>query len=237
MSTVIETRREQRHIPTLTDLSARFGPMPSWRIRTTPPPGTATEKDVLHAIDHENRLCELVDGILVEKDVGYEESFIAGLLLTHLNNFVMPRQLGWVTGEAGMLKLATGLIRIPDVAFVARRRLSRAKMSQQRVPRVVPNLAVEVISQGNTEQEIEQKLREYFHAGVELVWIVDPCDKTVEAFTSMDEAIVLTEKQTLTGGKVLPGFKLKLRTLFAMLDEWPLETRAAQNSACLGVRG
>ena len=55
---------------TLADLVDRFGPMPAERIRTNPPPGTATEQDVIDIEEHESRLCELVDGVLVEKTAG-----------------------------------------------------------------------------------------------------------------------------------------------------------------------
>ena len=58
-----------------------------------PRPGTATEKDVVHVLDRENRLCELVEGTLVEKAMGYEESEIALLIGTFLNNFV--RRASW----------------------------------------------------------------------------------------------------------------------------------------------
>src|SRR5262249_9858335 len=151
-------------------LAARFGAMSIARIRTTPSPGTATERDVLRAWDREDRLCELIDGILVEKDVGYAESLLAGWLLTILNNFVRPRRLGFVVGEAGLLKLGAGQVRIPDVSYVSRRRLPGGKRPSDPIPRLVPNLAVEVVSRGNTPQELQRKLVEYFEAGVELVW-------------------------------------------------------------------
>ena len=51
---------------TLTELAKRFGPMPAWRIRSEPAPGTATEQDVIEVEQNENRLCELVDGVLVK---------------------------------------------------------------------------------------------------------------------------------------------------------------------------
>ena len=54
---------------TVADLLERFGPMPAGRIRTNPPPGTATEQDVIDIEEQESRLCELVDGVLVEKTV------------------------------------------------------------------------------------------------------------------------------------------------------------------------
>ena len=56
---------------TLTDLPDRFGPIPAERIRRNPPPGSATEQDVIDIEERESRLCELVDGVLVEKTVGY----------------------------------------------------------------------------------------------------------------------------------------------------------------------
>ena len=62
---------------TLADLVERFGPMPDGRIRMDPPPGTATEQDVIDIEARESRLCELVDGVLVEKTVGIYESYLA----------------------------------------------------------------------------------------------------------------------------------------------------------------
>jgi Uma2 family endonuclease len=205
--------------PTLADLNERFGPLPMWRIRTNPPPGTATEKDVSRIHETEDRLCELVDGTLVEKDVGYEESLLAGWLLTILNNFVRPSRLGYVAGADGMLNLGTRRVRIPDVSYVSLKRLPGGRTPKEPIPQLIPNLAVEVLSRGNTPQELRRKLADYFKAGVELVWFVDPRSRTVEVFTASDKSEVLTEKQTLTGGTVLPGFKLKLRELFSILDE------------------
>lgn len=93
--------------------------MPAWRIRNVPAPGTATEQDVIDIEAHEDRLCELVDGVLVEKVVGYYESFLAGVLLRRLGDFVDAHHLGVVTGEGGMMRLFPGLVRIPDVAFAS----------------------------------------------------------------------------------------------------------------------
>ncbi len=219
MSTVLDATCDRKAEPTLADLSRRFGPMPSWRIRTAPPPRTATEADVLRIYNDESRLCELVDGILVEKDAAYEESVIAGRLLTALNIFVIARKLGLVTGEAGMIAIAPRLVRIPDVAFVSRKRLQAGKIPTQHIPRLGPNLAVEVISRGNTDDEMRTKLDEYFQAGVELVWLIFPRLRTVEVFTSRESSVTLKVSQTLTGGEVLPGFRVKVRTLFAGLDD------------------
>ncbi|MFN0051720.1 MAG: Uma2 family endonuclease [Planctomycetales bacterium] len=215
MSRVLDSICEESPPLTVADIAARFGPMPLWRIRTDPAPGTATEADVLRIFAREKRLCELVDGILVEKAVGFKESLLAVWISTLLNNYVRRHRLGFVAGADGMFKIAPHLVRIPDVSFVARTRVPGGKCPEEPVPRLAPNLAVEVLSASNTRKEMRLKLREYFKAGVELVWFVDLISQTVEVFTAPHKSIVLKNSQSLDGGSVLPGFKVKLCELFA----------------------
>ena len=106
-------------LETLADLLDYLGGIAPERVRLSPAPGTATEEDVLHVHDHAGRLCELVEGVLVEKAMGFRESFLAAALIIILGNFVRPRNLGLVTGPDGMVRLAAGLVRIPDVAFIS----------------------------------------------------------------------------------------------------------------------
>ena len=163
-------RTPPRKVWTVADLHRKFGPIPFERIRQDPPPGCGTVDDVVRLNDHEDRLYELVDGILVEKTVGLEESFIAGKILTLLNNFVDPHGLGLVAGEGGTIQLDIDLVRIPDVSFISWDRLPGGEFPDEPVPLLVPDLAVEVISQSNTRKEMDDKLQEYFEKGVRLVW-------------------------------------------------------------------
>jgi Uma2 family endonuclease len=203
---------------TVADLLAHLGDIPPARIRLHPPPGTATEQDVLDIQARTDRLCELVDGVLVEKAMGFRESFLAIALSAILWSFVRPRRLGVVTGEAGMVRLASGLVRIPDVAFVSWERLPGRRIPREPIPHLAPDLAVEVLSPGNTPAEMARKRQEYFAAGVRLVWIVDPVARTVAVYTAPEQGSVWQEGQTLAGEPVLPGFTLPLRELFAELD-------------------
>jgi Uma2 family endonuclease len=200
---------------TIADLLRRLGNVPARRVRLVPTPGTATEKDVIRVLDRENRPCELVEGTLVEKPMGYEESQIAGLLLTLLNNFVRPRKLGIVTGPDGTIRLFPGLVRIPDVAFASWDRFPGRKRPRTPIPLLAPDLVVEVLSKSNTKAEMDRKLREYFEAGVRLVWMVDPRKRTVRVYTAVDQSVLVKEDQSLDGGAVLPGFILPLCELFA----------------------
>jgi len=205
-------------IETLADLLKQLGGIAPERVRFRPAPGTATEKDMLAVEAQEDRLCELVDGVLVEKAMGWRESLLASVLITILSNFVRPRNLGLVTGEAGMVRLASGLVRIPDVAFVSWDRLPNRRVPSDPIPALAPDLAVEVLSAGNTPGEMARKRQEYFAAGVRLVWLVDPEARTVEVYTDRDQSTVRHEVDTLEGGAVLPGFALPLCELFAELD-------------------
>jgi len=180
--------------------------------------GAATEADVLEIHRTSKRLVELVDGVLVEKAMGYSESFLAGIVLTLLNQFVLPRNLGLVTGADGLMRLVPGLVRIPDVAFAAWDRFPERRVPTAPIPDLVPNLAVEVLSLGNTLKEMARKRREYFEAGTDLVWLIDPNPRTVRVYTSPNAFTTLDESATLDGGNVLPGFVLPLRDLFSELD-------------------
>ena len=145
--------RSARCAATIGDLLKRLGNIPPGRVRLRPFPGTATEKDVLQVLDDENRPCELVEGTLVEKPMGYEESEIAGLLITFLNNFARPRKLGIVTGADGTIRLFPGLVRIPDVAFASWDCFPDRKRPKARIPQIAPDLVVEVLSKGNTKRK------------------------------------------------------------------------------------
>jgi Uma2 family endonuclease len=200
---------------TVADLVRRFGAIPVGRIRLDPPPGTATEDDVVAIHDHEGRLYELIDGVLVEKAMGFRESYIATLISHHLCNYVAGRNLGIVVGADAMVRLAPGLVRIPDVSFVSWARLPGRRIPEDPIAGLAPDLAVEVLSRGNTKKEMEGKLLEYFGAGVRLVWYVDPAKRTVRTYIAPDQPILLREDQTLDGGAVLPGISVPVRTLFA----------------------
>ena len=55
---------------TVAELASRVGEVPLWRIQSNPAPGTAGENDVERMRLEKGVLCELIDGVLVEKAVG-----------------------------------------------------------------------------------------------------------------------------------------------------------------------
>ena len=205
-------------IRTLADLMERLGRVPLERIRFRPPPGTATESDVLEVRSREQKCCELVDGVLVEKAVGYEESILAIYIASMLGEFVRERNLGHVTGEQGMVRLSPGLVRIPDVAFASWDRFPQRRLTGEPIPDLVPELVVEVLSSSNTQAEMNIKIREYFSAGVRRVWIIDIETRTAMDFRAADQPTMIDEYGSLDADTVLPGFTFSLSEMFAELD-------------------
>jgi Uma2 family endonuclease len=193
---------------TLTELHQRFGAMPLSRIVFDPAPGTATEDDVLWLEAQAGELCELVDGILIRKSTASHESILAGRILTLLNLFVLAKNVGWVLGEGGMLKLWPGRIRIPDTCFISRDQTHDGRFPKgERVARLYPDLAVEVLSKSNTREEMHEKLDDYFRAGTRLVWIIDPPTRTAEIYTGVNSVTHVTADGTLSGRTGAAGAK------------------------------
>jgi Uma2 family endonuclease len=200
---------------TLADLLEQLGDIDPARIRLRPPPGRATEKDLLKIHDREDRLYELVDGVLVEKVMGFLEGALATRLGTLLSPLVEGQDLGILAGSDSPLRLLKALVRLPDLLFVSWQRLGTREYPSEPIPDLAPELAVEVLSIGNTPGEMKRKLRDYFLAGVILVWFLNPRTRTVEVFMAPDKSRLLGEEEVLDGGEVLPGLALPVKDIFA----------------------
>jgi Uma2 family endonuclease len=199
----------------LADLLAHLGGISADRVRLRPLPGTATEEDVLRIQREEDRHFELVDGVLVEKVMGLPESKLAMRIGYCLMEYLESNDIGEVAGADGTLRLMPGLVRIPDLSYISYQRNAECPNPDAPIPALAPDLAVEVLSEGNTPAEMTQKLKDYFFCGVKLVWLVDPRKRTVQVSRSLDESVLLSEQDELTGEPVLPGFRLPVARIFA----------------------
>ncbi len=214
--------RTVRSIPpspeTMGELLKQLGDIPPERVRLKPTPGTATKRDLLRLLDKFNIQCELVDGTLVEKPMGQIESSLAMWLGSYLCRYLEQHDIGRIYGSDAPHELENKLIRLPDVAFASYGRIPEGEARKKPVASWAPDLAVEILSKSNTRKEIDRKRREYFDAGVRLLWVADPRKKTVKVYTFFDECITLGEKDTLDGGDVLPGFKLSIGEWYAKAE-------------------
>ena len=199
---------------TVAELLERLRDFPASRILLDPRPGTATEKDVIQAVDRDKHLCELVDGVLVEKQMSFFESRLAVVLIYLLEAFMEEHDLGIVLAPDAMVRMQPGQVRLPDVSFFCWDQFPNHLLPRGQILDRRPDFAVEVISPSNTEGEMQRKRGEYFAGGARLVWQVYPETRRVRVYTAVETFEEVGEDQTLTGGAVLPGFTLSVRRWF-----------------------
>ena len=200
---------------TMAQLRRHFWMIPAERILRVPLPGTATERDVLNMNDHHNRLCELVDGTLLEKPMGSFEGLLAGFLLHYINAYFEEDERGVALAPDGFLRYWPGLVRAPDVSVILWDSIPGDDLPTEPIWRLVPDWAIEIYSKSNTRREMTRKRQECFSRGTRLFWQVYPTKKAVEVYTSVDQCTTFNGDAVLDGGDVLPGFKLPLTKLFA----------------------
>jgi Uma2 family endonuclease len=182
----------------------------------TPDDSTQLPQQPSSRATEEEPLYEVIDGEWREVNrMGAFETVLASALAYFLGHFVLQNRLGVVATETlFVLDAQRDLRRRPDVAFV-----SYSRWREDHVPRaeawdVVPDLAVEVISPTNLAEEIDDKVTDYFAAGVRLVWVLFPASGRVYAYQSPERVTGLDRADELDGGEVLPGFRLPIATLF-----------------------
>ena len=204
---------------TFADVLARVGNVPAERILSYPAAGTATVQDLLDPLVTAGRMCELVDGILVEKTMGYREGRLGLWIGSLLNFYLVTNNIGCAAGPEGMIRFNINVVRSPDVSFIRWDSVDDPGEIENPAGACLeypPDFVIEVLSPGNTPEEMAIKLAEYAKAGVKLVWYVDPVRQEVDVY---QKSRVRGKKTvgidgTLDGGAVLPGFALPVAKIF-----------------------
>lgn len=163
---------------------------------------------------------ELVNGELVEKNVGVLSGRVEIIVIRMLDDFCEPAQAGPVFGgTTGIRCFADDLSRVrkPDAFFVKKERF-QSSFWQDGFLTIHPDLAAEVVSPNDFATEVAEKVEEYLAAGVSLVWVIDPEVKTVVIHRADRSVSKLYSDDELTGEDVLPGFRCRVRELFPKID-------------------
>jgi Uma2 family endonuclease len=183
---------------------------------------TFTAEDLLTLPDGDH--FELVDGKLVERNMGAQSSYVGMRLGRLLANFCEEPFAGWVFPADTSFQCfpnRPNLVRKPDVSFVRRGRFPNETLPEGHV-RLAPDLAVEVVSPNDLFYEVEQKVAEYRSAGVPLIWVVIPPTRTVLIRRNNGTAGEVGESGELDGEDVLPGFRCRVAELFQPGGAGPL---------------
>ena len=163
---------------------------------------------------------EIVNGNLIDKvNSGALHGYVCSLLLAALIGYVLPKKLGVVLNSSTAFKMKNSNRRSPDIAFFAKERLQGMTELPSGFLDGAPDLAVEVLSPGNTVEEIEDKIAEYFANGAQLVWVISPTQHYVLVYRFAQEPDrLLKSADSLDGEAVISGFTLPVAHLFQKLS-------------------
>lgn len=177
-----------------------------------------TAEELLARPDEKN--FELRQGTLLAKQMGNESSQIAALLVSALISFVRPRRLGWVLiSDAGYVLPLEGAetVRKPDVSFVSAKRFPANQPLPTGYYKLAPDIAVEVLSPGDLVSEVDTKIEDYLKAGVKLVWIIHPTNRTVLVYRQDRTSSIFRDTDHLDGEDVIAGFRCPIAEIFEIL--------------------
>ncbi len=156
----------------------------------------------------------LIDGELCIKMAPSElHGEVASEIARHLGNYVVPRDLGRVGVEVGFRPPGNQeCLLLPDVSFIGKARMTTRALTTY-VPQM-PDLAVEVISPSQSWAQVRRKAETYLRHGSALVWLIDPQSQSAEVWRrGTEQREVLGSDGELSGGDILPGFRLSLRLI------------------------
>lgn len=160
---------------------------------------------------------ELVDGelIMMMAPAGWLHGHLVWKIGAVLGAYVEENKLGMAFGEQTGFILARNpdTVRAPDAAFVREERIPRERSLTDYFPGA-PDLAVEVLSPSNRASAMKRKIVQYFTAGTQLIWVVDPKARMIIVHAPEREPVTLHENDALDGEDVLPGFHYSIAQLF-----------------------
>jgi Uma2 family endonuclease len=182
-------------------------------------PEPVTAEQLLHWPDPDARL-ELVAGeVRHMTPASGGHGLVSMRLVAPLVAFVQAHRLGdvFIPDTGFVLRRNPDTVRCPDVAFVAAGRLPPQGVSMHAFLELAPDLAAEVRSPSDRARGSRAKVTEYLDAGTRLVWVIDPFARTDTVHGTGGAIGRLEEADELDGGKVVPGFRCAVATLFAGL--------------------
>jgi Uma2 family endonuclease len=164
---------------------------------------------------------EFVCGRIVPKPMpSWFHSRLAARLAALFEIYFMNHDEGFANVELRHTSRSEERAYLPDVSVTRWANAPKSLGDRRRGPiERVPDIAIEITSTDDRAGRIADKLAFYLRAGVPLVWIVDPDERTVSAYRPGAQVEMFGTGDTLTGSPVFPGFSLSIADLFGVLDQ------------------
>lgn len=160
--------------------------------------------------ENRDRNFEYIAGEIVEVVSNGKSSREGNRLVARVTVYVEDNDLGRCTGADGGYVIA-GEDYIPDGAFISYAR--QPEESNEAYNPLAPDLAIEMLSPGNTKDEMTHKIGNYMAAGT-VVWVGNPETRIIDVHIPGQPVKRLRVGDILEGGDVLPGFKMAVAAIF-----------------------
>jgi Uma2 family endonuclease len=102
-------------------------------------------------------------------------------------------------------------MRRPDIAYLTDEQIKLGKKGQD----VIPEFVIEIISETDQFYKIEDKITEYFKAGVKVIWNIVPEHKLVYIYTSRKTVKICSDNDICSAEPVLPEFTITVNDIFS----------------------
>ncbi|WP_080056797.1 Uma2 family endonuclease [Spirosoma aerolatum] len=119
-------------------------------------------------------------------------------------------QQGMLMAEPDVM-LTAFQMRHPDIAYFTDSQIQRGRNGED----VIPAFVIEVLSETDQAYRIEEKIAEYFKAGVQVIWNILPEQEVVYVYTSRKQVTICLDDDICSAAPVLPDFTIPVNTLFA----------------------
>jgi len=168
--------------------------------------------------------CQLNQDVLIERNCQGELIFMSPTSAEgEERNFNLVGQLWFWTkkngtgvgfGSSGGFTLPNGAVRSSDAAWIEKERWLKTDPDlRKRFAPICPNFVVELRSQTDSLQILQEKMQEYIDNGAKLGWLIDPIQQKVYIYQPHTNVEELDHPQSIDGGNILPEFILELQDL------------------------
>lgn len=169
-------------------------------------------------------LCQLNRDVQIERNVTGELIFMSPTgsqgdrrnfeIIVQLGIWTKQNATGVGFGSSGGFTLPNGAVRSPDAAWILKTRWEQVDLAlRKKFAPICPDFVVELRSETDSLQVLQEKMIEYSDNGASLGWLIDPQQQKVYIYRPNTDVEELEHPLSLSGEKVLPGFVLNLQDL------------------------
>jgi len=153
--------------------------------------------------------------IVVTEPTGLETERFNVSITSYLFAWNLKTRSGHVFGNNGGFTLPNSAVRCPDVAFITNEKYARIPVrDRKKFAHVCPDFVIELLPETDHKQTLQEKMKEWMDNGCQLAWLIDPFNKETMIYDGAGRTATMKFNETLDGGKVLPGFTLRLEEIF-----------------------